>query len=447
MNSTKAFNVSCNGKTKPIKFTNSYSDFLTKTAFAFAVSRNILKCSPCCFTDEDGDLVSLANEEDFQLCLTALQTINAQSINITFTLEKQPTQTPKFTKFSFATKPQSNFKPAFPVKVPFTPLNVSTNPIHFGVMCDGCGMKPIKGVRYKCNTCNDFDYCDKCEEMFSEQHGHPFIKLTTPKMAVFIKSKQTGTTLTRFGGWGLKKCVVHPEIPLNGRFIICNGIKQYVETNKPKLFNMVNPFSGGLLKGKLTFKLLTVPEFQTKNNKTIYTAELQVKNSGLTLWPSPLTFASNAQSCIKIEPFKINGGVSAGKVVTMKLKFDLSSLPIKTEKYIVCCGFYNGKKEKLGEYVKVTINVVHDSKLSIKNDFVEMRYEGNAITTDQFLKTYSEKKCKEKIDYFKLLQEMKKEYDFILEENNNDIINALIETKGDKYEAFKLIQNNKKNEL
>lgn len=449
MNTTKTFNVSCDGKTKSINITNSYSDFLTKAAFALAVPRNTLKCSPCCYTDEEGDLVSLANEEDFQLCVHSLQDINTSSINITFTLEKQPTS--KLTKFSWATTKHQPviFKPAFPAKLPFNPINISNNPIHFGVMCDGCGMKPIKGIRYKCNTCSNFDYCDKCEEMLAEQHGHPFIKLTSPKMALSMKNKQIGT-LTRFGGnkWGLKKIVIHPEILLNSKFIICNGIKQHFETNnKPKILNMVNPFAGGLNKGKISFKLLTVPEFQTKNNKTIYTAEIQVKNIGFTVWPSPLTFASNAQSSIKTEPFKINGGVSAGKIVTMKVKFDLSALPIKNEKYIVCCGFYNGKKERMGEYVKVTINVVHESKLNIKNDFVEMKYGGNAMTTDQFLKKYTEKKGKEKVDYFKLLQEMKKEYDFILGENNNDIINALIEAKGDKYEAYKLIQENKKNEL
>jgi hypothetical protein len=61
-----------------------------------------------------------------------------------------------------------------------------TNPskthfIHTGVKCDGCGMYPIQGPRYKCTVCFDFDYCQQCEETNSEDHIHPFIKYRCPK--------------------------------------------------------------------------------------------------------------------------------------------------------------------------------------------------------------------------------------------------------------------------
>ena len=35
--------------------------------------------------------------------------------------------------------------------------------IHHGVTCDGCGMYPILGLRFKCSTCPDFDFCENCE--------------------------------------------------------------------------------------------------------------------------------------------------------------------------------------------------------------------------------------------------------------------------------------------
>ena len=31
-----------------------------------------------------------------------------------------------------------------------------------GHRCDGCGVTPINGVRFKCTTCNDFDLCQDC---------------------------------------------------------------------------------------------------------------------------------------------------------------------------------------------------------------------------------------------------------------------------------------------
>lgn len=35
---------------------------------------------------------------------------------------------------------------------------------HPSVSCDGCGVDPIKGIRYKCSVCPNFDFCANCEE-------------------------------------------------------------------------------------------------------------------------------------------------------------------------------------------------------------------------------------------------------------------------------------------
>ena len=49
--------------------------------------------------------------------------------------------------------------------------------IHFGVQCDGCGVSPIIGTRYKCCVCDNFDYCEQCEKKYREEHYHKFQKL------------------------------------------------------------------------------------------------------------------------------------------------------------------------------------------------------------------------------------------------------------------------------
>lgn len=46
---------------------------------------------------------------------------------------------------------------------------------HTNVTCDGCGINPILGIRYKCAVCKDFDYCSNCEESLG--HDHPFLKI------------------------------------------------------------------------------------------------------------------------------------------------------------------------------------------------------------------------------------------------------------------------------
>ena len=52
--------------------------------------------------------------------------------------------------------------------------------VHERVKCDGCGMAPIVGPRYKCSVCKNFDYCAKCEEY--EGHEHAFLKITDPEV-------------------------------------------------------------------------------------------------------------------------------------------------------------------------------------------------------------------------------------------------------------------------
>ncbi len=67
----------------------------------------------------------------------------------------------------------------------FPTLNISLNTeedkkekkvkeVHFCVTCDGCGMRPIIGNRYKCKGCGNFDFCETCYEKNKVTHGHEF---------------------------------------------------------------------------------------------------------------------------------------------------------------------------------------------------------------------------------------------------------------------------------
>jgi len=55
-------------------------------------------------------------------------------------------------------------------------------PAHPDSKCQGCGMAPIRGVRYRCVNCVDYDICASCEESDKAQHDkkHLFVKIPNP---------------------------------------------------------------------------------------------------------------------------------------------------------------------------------------------------------------------------------------------------------------------------
>jgi CRISPR/Cas system-associated protein Cas10 (large subunit of type III CRISPR-Cas system) len=53
--------------------------------------------------------------------------------------------------------------------------------LHEDVECDVCRVSPIKGIRYRCITCADYDLCAVCENL--TEHVHALIKLRRPDKA------------------------------------------------------------------------------------------------------------------------------------------------------------------------------------------------------------------------------------------------------------------------
>lgn len=52
--------------------------------------------------------------------------------------------------------------------------------IHRGITCNGCDEKPIRGTRWHCANCVDFDLCSSCEATNSHTRTHVFYKIRVP---------------------------------------------------------------------------------------------------------------------------------------------------------------------------------------------------------------------------------------------------------------------------
>ena len=53
--------------------------------------------------------------------------------------------------------------------------------IHRGISCNGCNANPIKGVRYRCVNCMDYDLCEACEALQIHPKTHLFYKVRIPR--------------------------------------------------------------------------------------------------------------------------------------------------------------------------------------------------------------------------------------------------------------------------
>jgi Ca2+-binding EF-hand superfamily protein len=52
--------------------------------------------------------------------------------------------------------------------------------VHRGCLCNGCGITPIRGIRYRCANCTDFDLCETCESQGLHTKTHIFYKIRVP---------------------------------------------------------------------------------------------------------------------------------------------------------------------------------------------------------------------------------------------------------------------------
>ena len=61
-------------------------------------------------------------------------------------------------------------------------IRMPTAAVHTNVNCDGCGISPLTGNRYKCICCPDYDLCEACVNTKNERNIHPqshlFVRLS-----------------------------------------------------------------------------------------------------------------------------------------------------------------------------------------------------------------------------------------------------------------------------
>jgi hypothetical protein len=76
-------------------------------------------------------------------------------------------------------------RPTEPVIAP-SYLPFTSSVIHYNVRCDCCGVNPIRGIRYKCVNCGDYDLCETCDAKTGIHNAsHVFLKIRHPLNSVY----------------------------------------------------------------------------------------------------------------------------------------------------------------------------------------------------------------------------------------------------------------------
>jgi len=105
------------------------------------------------WTDEDGDIVTIATDEELIIGLTEMSgpvyklNVNVKSKNKSFNIKNETSQEVQ---------------------------------VHPGVTCDACDKQPIEGNRYKCVVCEDYDLCGSCEAA-GRHPGHNMMRISSPE--------------------------------------------------------------------------------------------------------------------------------------------------------------------------------------------------------------------------------------------------------------------------
>jgi len=104
--------------------------------------------------------------------------------------------------------------PNLPANSAATSSAVPTTDIHEGINCDSCGIKPIQGTRFKCTVCHDFDLCEACEAKAVHPADHPLVKTrVVPRRDVHVDVQCDGCGVQPIQG-ARYKCTVCPNFDL-----------------------------------------------------------------------------------------------------------------------------------------------------------------------------------------------------------------------------------------
>lgn len=148
--------------------------------------------------------------------------------------------------------------------------------VHNDFVCDGCNVAPIKGVRFMCSVCGNYDLCETCEAK-GVHNQHPLLKIRKPNYA-------PAKIVCQFNS---NPGVPQPEV-------VEQSVKAaQVPAKKPKAGKV--RYSGRFVKESIGDKFQVGPG-------QVFTKSWVFRNDGETAWPMDVLFVQTSGDELQAAP-------------------------------------------------------------------------------------------------------------------------------------------------
>lgn len=182
--------------------------------------------------------------------------------------------------------------------------------IHKDIKCNQCNEENIKGIRYKCLQCQNFNLCSNCEAKNEHDPNHIFIKIRKP-----LKDEEE---------------LLMKE---NRQLKYKNNEYNYSVNIKDIIFNM------------------------EKKENDMLVQQITLKNIGNEAWRAGTVFKCLSDSKIKGNDFQIECKVNKDQTINIELIFDdiKDSILPSVNEYLVYYQMFNSNNEAFGNISKFRI--------------------------------------------------------------------------------------------
>mmetsp|Transcript_12336 Transcript_12336/g.18838 ORF Transcript_12336/g.18838 Transcript_12336/m.18838 type:complete len:388 (-) Transcript_12336:83-1246(-) len=158
--------ISCDGQTRRITLTTSPPELVEVKNFIDTIYPHVGNYN-LTYVDEDEDKVLVDTDGELREAFVVME--NAGKSILRLDLEPQQPKQPKSPSEEQPPCP----RPPFCSPRPAPPFPLPQNQVVHPAFCDGCD-KRIIGVRYKCEGCFDFDFCETCKGPCPHDASHTF---------------------------------------------------------------------------------------------------------------------------------------------------------------------------------------------------------------------------------------------------------------------------------